>query len=423
MRHRIAPENSCCARRRTMCPYPAACARHVLVFLLAVSVLVAGGGVAFAEDLHPEAFAGTVMSRTGDEVELSVEPGVEFGRQEEVLVYQKRDAIQIGGVTVKVNWTRIGKIRIDAVGDAAVKAKIVDEFSDAAIHPGDEIGRLPNTAPRIVSLHIETSRVRPRHEVGMYVKAEDDERDILHYSARANGGRLLCSDDESPVMQWIAPEQPGTYEIAVRVSDEKGGVCTGEIAIEVLSASETDPYMLVYAVGGDTRAPWQFGAVTDIEMDEMDNMWVLDAEKKLLWITSPTGATIGSIDLKHGKSAFGVSPSKVCLAGEERAYVLDSAHRKLDALDRKGKLLKTVFDSSSQGNFLIETPSDMVAIDGGDMLITDSTGGHIVTIDRDGRFVLLFAAGGTGSAGIGTSMFPCWTSTRREPSRFSETIS
>jgi DNA-binding beta-propeller fold protein YncE len=370
---------------------------HLITVLLSSLAVLLGSISVQAQELHPETFVGTIVSRTGSEVGLTTMKGVEFGREEELWVYQKRDAIQIGGVTVKVNWTRIGKIRLVSSEDGLAEAVIVQEYSDSAIAVGDEIGRLPNTSPKIVAFIIDSSEVRPRHEIGIHVKAEDDEGDALRYSAEASGGTLLHLSDRSPILQWVAPQQPGTYEITVRVSDDKDGVADGKAVIQVLPISETEPYRLVSAIGGDSgRAPWQFGEVADIGVDERDNMWVLDAKNNLLRIVAPTGVELGTIDLTHGKSAAGITPAKILLGKDGSVHVLDISHQSLQTLDRKGNLVRTVFDSANRKALLIEAPSDMETTENGDVLVTDSAGGHVVVLDTKGAFVLLFAAQGTG---------------------------
>ncbi len=369
----------------------------LLIFLLATAALFIRALDVQAEGLHPEAFAATVGSRSGNEIGLNTEPGIEFGRQEELWVYQKRDAIQIGGVTVKVNWARIGKMRIVSFDAESATAMIVEEDPDSAIDVGNEVGRLPNTPPRIISIESDSLKIRPKHEVNIFVRAEDDEGDTLIYFAQAADGKLLHSGDQSPVMQWVAPEGAGAYEIAIRVSDEKGGIVHGKIVIEALPVSAKDPYTLAGVIGGDRDDAWQLGAATDIDTDERDNMWVVDGEKKLLRITSPTGAELGAIDLKYGRSAFGVAPSSLCFTDEGLIHVLDVSHKALDRLDKKGKSLDSVFDNSNRKGFLLESPSDIESTENGDVLVTDFAAGHVVTIDKNGRFVLLFAGQGTGN--------------------------
>jgi sugar lactone lactonase YvrE len=349
-----------------------------------------------AAELHPERFAGVVASRTDDEIGLSIEPGTGFGREEELWVYQKRDAIQIGGVIVKVNWARIGKVRVESSENEAARALILEEFEGSSIAVGDEVGRVPNTPPRILEIVAQTTQVRPRHEISLLIKAVDDEGDPLTYSAEITGGTLLGASGESQVMKWIAPASPGKYEIGINVSDSKGGDTGETVIMEVPPVYEADPYVPMYPIGGNSRTHWQLDEVTDIELDEGDNMWVLDGKSRLLRVSGPTGVEIGTIDLAFGKSALGLAPAKVCLARDDSLYVLDVSHRSLQRIDRGGKRAVGVFDASDRKTFMLEAPSDIETALGDDVLVSDSAGGHIVVIDGKGRFVLLFAAQGSG---------------------------
>ncbi len=391
----MTPANLSRSKRNLAAAPSASCYLPIVLSALVYSLLF-GPIAAHAEVLHPEAFAGAVSARTNGEVSLAIESGAEFGREEELWVYQKRDSIQIGGVTVKVNWARIGKIRVESFAGDSATAMIVEEYSGPSIAVGDEVGRLPNTPPMILSIVTESNMVRPRHEISIFIRAADDERDPLTYSAEITGGTLLGAKGPSPVMKWIAPARSGIYYITVTVDDGKGGTTQKKLAMEVPVIREADPYSLAYAVGGNTRAHWQFGEVTDIEMDAGDNMWVLDAKDRLLRVNGPTGVEIGRIDLTFGRSATGLSPSRISLAGDDQLYVLDASRRSLQKLDRTGKRVADVFDASSRKSFLLEAPSDVESSGGGDLFVTDSAGGHVSVIDESGRFVLLFAPQGTG---------------------------
>jgi DNA-binding beta-propeller fold protein YncE len=389
-------------RRLAFSPTPAT---HLAVFLLIAALVIfpsSGVAPANAGELHAEGFVGTITARTGESVSLDVEPETQFGRQEELWVYQKRDSIQVGGITVKVSWARIGKIRIEPLKEdsqdsakALIKAKIVEEIDGSTIGVGDEIGSLPNTAPRILSAASGPFQVRPRHEIALVVKAVDDEGDRLFYSAEITGGTLLEASKRSPVLKWIAPPQPGKYEIKIRVSDEKGGDSEETIVLEVPQIYEADKFILSQSIGGNSRADWRFGEVTDIAMDEGDNMWVLDARKRMLSAFGPTGRELAAVDLTFGESPLGVAPSKLSLGPEGALYVLDAGHRFLQKLDRNGNRLGVIFDAAGRRDFLLEEPSGLGRA-GDDVLVTDSSAGHVSVIDGSGRFVLLFAAQGPG---------------------------
>jgi hypothetical protein len=264
----------------------------------------------------------------------------------------------------------------------------VEEYGSSSIGTGNEAGKLPNTAPNIVSVVVENTELRPRRETGICIQAKDDEADKLKYSAKVGGGSLIGLSSVSPVMQWVAPETSGSYEITAMVTDEKGAVSQKAITVRVSPVAEAAPYSLVRAFGGGAKGFSPFSAVTDIEMDEAGNLWALDEKDNLLRISSPTGAVLGAIDLAGGESSFGASPSKMCLDTKGGAYILDIPHKTLNRMDAEGKSARMIFDSATRGDFLLETPSDIVCTKEGDLLISDSTSGHVVAIDGAGQFLL-----------------------------------
>jgi sugar lactone lactonase YvrE len=410
MRNRIIPNG-----RRTMRSDPAGVfdrpARRVRVLLCSLSLLffLLSRPASGEEELHVEGYVGTVAARSGSEVTLTLKSGIEFGREEDLGVYQKHDVIQVGGVTVKASWARIGKVRITALDGTTAEAQVVEERPDTQIRAGDEVGRLPNTAPEIVSILADSVEVRPRHEVSIFIVAVDDQKDDLYYSASANGGKLLSPSERSPVILWAAPHRAGSYEITIHVTDGKGGNTAKKVVMQIPPVTESDPYTLVSTIGGNTRATWQWREVTDIEVDERGNLWVLDAEENLLHAYSPTSRATRVIDLTHGESSYGVSPSKVLLQ-KEFVYVLDTPHRSLERLDRSGKPVQTIFDASTSEEYLIEEPSGLASTGRGDILLTDSAEGHVIVLDEDGRFVLLFSST---ASGAGRLLTPVSVATNR----------
>jgi DNA-binding beta-propeller fold protein YncE len=396
MRDRIAVADAIAQRAAASPLCPAVFLRYLLGALLLSLILFGCAAGVRADDLHAEGYAGTIASRARDEVRLNPAPGAELGRGEELWVYQKRDTIQVGGVVVKVNWARAGKVRVSAREADVVTAAIVEEYPGLSIGPRDEIGRLENTPPRITSVVLGSSAVKPNHEVSLCVEAQDDEGDALSYSAQANAGKLLGLSERSPVFQWVAPDTPGAYMLVVRVTDARGGTIRNSVTIQVQPLAETDPYALVSALGGTSRSPWRFGEVTDIDIDERGNLWVLDRKNLLLRIIDPTGTQIGAIDLTGGGSAYGLSPSNVSLGSDGVLYVLDSAHKTLDQMAGNGDAVTRIFDNSEPKASVLGAASDVAPGRNGDIMIPDAGGGHVAVFDRAGRFVLLFAEQGSG---------------------------
>ena len=97
-----------------------------------------------------------------------------------------------------------------------VTATIIEEYEGSSIAPGDEVGKLENTTPRITSVVLASTTVRPNHEVSMCIEAQDDECDALSYSVQATAGKLLGLSERSPVFQWVAPDTPGDYSSGTR---------------------------------------------------------------------------------------------------------------------------------------------------------------------------------------------------------------
>ena len=92
---------------------------------------------------------------------------------------------------------------------------------------------------------------------------------------------------------------------------------------------------------------------------------------------------------------LGINPSKISLSQKDFFYILDMSHKSLDKVGKKGKKADRIFDTSNRKVFLLESPSDVETTADEEVLVTDSADGHVITIDKNGKFVLLFAAQGT----------------------------
>jgi hypothetical protein len=66
------------------------------------------------------------------------------------------------------------------------------------------------------------------------VVASDPNGDELSYEWQATGGDI---SGQGQVAVWTAPRSPGTYTIAVRVTDGKGGVAETELSLDVIPNS------------------------------------------------------------------------------------------------------------------------------------------------------------------------------------------
>lgn len=94
-----------------------------------------------------------------------------------------------------------------------------------------------NNPPSIKALTAE-SKVSVLSTSEIVCEAEDPDGDELTYSWSANGGTI---DGQGPVVNWIAPETPGEYNIAVLVNDNQGGTATQSVTITVTDEPNQPP--------------------------------------------------------------------------------------------------------------------------------------------------------------------------------------
>jgi len=93
---------------------------------------------------------------------------------------------------------------------------------------------VPNNAPVIESVTC-TSDVWALAENEMVCQASDPDGDSLQYEWSTGDGKIIGS---GPRMTWVSPDTMGTYDVAVRVSDGKGGEAKETVSIRVLTNAD-----------------------------------------------------------------------------------------------------------------------------------------------------------------------------------------
>jgi hypothetical protein len=87
-----------------------------------------------------------------------------------------------------------------------------------------------NNQPKIAGLTADTEWIIPSGTVQVRCTASDSDGDELDYDWSASGGELRGEGD---VVTWTAPASEGSYNIAVVVTDGRGGEVTGFMTVIV----------------------------------------------------------------------------------------------------------------------------------------------------------------------------------------------
>ena len=104
-------------------------------------------------------------------------------------------------------------------GNYTITVNVTDELGNEASSSIILIVR-PNHPPVITSLVASEQKVLPLDSCQIVCDAEDPDNDPLTYRWEVEGGNIT---GEGAVVNWTAPEQPGSYNITVLVEDIMGG--------------------------------------------------------------------------------------------------------------------------------------------------------------------------------------------------------
>ena len=90
----------------------------------------------------------------------------------------------------------------------------------------------PNQPPLISSISANEEEINPAGSCQIECIASDPDEDELSYIWSTDGGNI---SGEGSIVTWIAPDAPGDYTIAVKVTDGREGEATTHLTINVVA--------------------------------------------------------------------------------------------------------------------------------------------------------------------------------------------
>jgi len=112
----------------------------------------------------------------------------------------------------------------------------VEDGNDGTTQASLTLSVTSNQPPQISSLTADPSTVLPKGSSVITCVASDPDGETVRYNWSSDEGSLTGVGDK---VTWIAPNKGGTFSITVMVSDGEGGETTGNVVINVASATKT----------------------------------------------------------------------------------------------------------------------------------------------------------------------------------------
>ena len=131
---------------------------------------------------------------------------------------------------------------------------------------------LANHRPVIASIEAEPGIVLSSISWQIECTASDPDGDELSYGWSASGGEI---SGEGAVINWTAPDSPGSYNVTVTVTDGRGGKIMGDVTITV--RANKPPYINSLVADADWSTPLGTIQVTctasDPDHDKLSYEW------------------------------------------------------------------------------------------------------------------------------------------------------
>jgi hypothetical protein len=198
-------------------------------------------------------------------------------------------------------------------------------------------GAAPNNAPLIESV-TGTKDVWALADSEMVCQASDPDGDSLRYEWSTDNGVIIGTGAR---MMWVSPDTMGTYDVAVNVSDGKGGEAKDTVSIRVLTNADgttAAPVTLKMALGSSETVSEnrtvKVGTATKVTC-AVDN-----AEGKMLiyeWTASGGKIKGTGMDEKTSTAVFWTAPALT------HVYTVTVDVRDDQGNEAKGRVMFDVF--------------------------------------------------------------------------------
>ena len=136
---------------------------------------------------------------------------------------------EASGGYISANSPKVTWVAPEEPGEYIISVNVTDEDGNKATR-SITISVKGNQPPQINSLKSSSGQVVPLGNCTVTCEASYSDGDELTYTWSVSGGDISGSDS---TVIWTAPEAVGTYTIAVKVTDGKGGEDTSALNINV----------------------------------------------------------------------------------------------------------------------------------------------------------------------------------------------
>jgi len=154
-----------------------------------------------------------------------------------------------------------------------------------------------NNVPFVSSLIADSDTIKANDTTSITLSVSDADGDPLSISWTNTGGTIIGSDT---LVNWISPNQPGTYTVYVSISDGNGGSIVSDISFQIISANGNSNPTIASFSANKTAVPMG-GKITltvsaqDPDSDTLSYSWaamggVEGSGQEVIW-EAPVGPT------------------------------------------------------------------------------------------------------------------------------------
>lgn len=352
----------------------------IIVFLLSFNL--------FSQALK---FDGEILSRADNKIFVKPESIFETEKKLRAEVYTPYKIAYLPGTKDSIinEWILSGEIEImPSTNNDTLEGIIVKESIPDTIERGSKILLLPNRSPEIIILNLPKSDITQESIHLIKINVTDPENDDFIIKWHTDNGKWIHKQTKKQYNFFIAPSEPCEATLKFEVKDIYGKTSILEKKLRITDFEPKPFFKCNYTLMEGQKETKPF---IDAVYDKKGMLYVLLKDE--IKIFNPNGAMASQIKTPFNSSA------KLKIDDKDNIYVLDTNKKTIFKINHEGKILLEIRDLSESGDTLkLDTPIDFAIDNKNRIFLLDQVLCRIIVFDNSANITAAIGAKGNAAS-------------------------